>query len=164
MLYLAVSMLTVLAALLAGFFWLVREDSPNRTVPAVEDRRRGPRLAMNLYAELRPLMGPAPEDGAEPRPTLLTVKGHTRDVSQHGLFLQSDARLAVGTACRVAVYLTTDAREDIRVEVSGRVVRHEDEGMGVEFTVMSRESYELLSDLVAVHRNQHLRSGHAPAA
>jgi len=72
---------------------------------------------------------------------------HSKDLSQRGVFVKTDKRPSLDTACRVNVYLSGGI-DDLKLEIQGRIVRHTDSGFGVEFESMDVDTYTHLKTLV----------------
>ena len=76
------------------------------------------------------------------------INGHLQDVNMSGLFLLCDTLLPIGTPCRVVLRLGSQEDETC-IEVSGRIVRTQDEGMAIEFTeILGLDSFGHLRNLV----------------
>ena len=77
-----------------------------------------------------------------------TVSYQVKDVSMKGLYLLCEQPLPMGTECRVTLLLGAKERP-VRIEVSGKVVRVDTDGMGVEITeIVGVESLTHLRNLV----------------
>jgi hypothetical protein len=63
-----------------------------------------------------------------------TVVGRVRNISLTGMFLECGERPAVGTRGAIELILFGDSSE-MTVRLSGDVVRHDDEGLGIQFHV-----------------------------
>lgn len=88
-------------------------------------RERTRRIPLRVAVCLRPPQGQ-------------TVRGHARDLSVSGTFLETRARLPVGTVCAVTLTLGEGHRtHDVHCE--GTVVRADDAGMGIAFRVTDPE-------------------------
>ena len=68
------------------------------------------------------------------------LKAYTRDVSSGGTFLTTDEDLAVGQKVQLELYLSIEKLKEffeldknVRIEVSGEVVRHQEDGVGIKF-------------------------------
>ena len=71
----------------------------------------------------------------------------TRDVCMKGLFAKTTETLQIGEDCVVIVRLGGPT-SDLRIEVAGRVVRSDTEGLAVEFSEIGMDSYFHLKNLV----------------
>lgn len=74
-------------------------------------------------------------------------EAHSKDLSQKGVFVNTDKRPALDTACRVNVYLSGGI-DDIKLEIQGRIVRHTKNGFAVEFESMDLDTYTHLKTLI----------------
>lgn len=72
---------------------------------------------------------------------------NSKDLSRKGLFVKTDKRPSLDTACQVTVYLSREI-DDLKLEIQGRIVRHTDAGFGVEFESMDLDTYTHLKMLV----------------
>lgn len=75
------------------------------------------------------------------------VSGKTRDVSREGLYVFVDTPLPRGSECQV-VLLVSGPKSQLRVEVSGKVVRTDDHGMAIDFTEVDLDSLFHLRNLI----------------
>ena len=84
------------------------------------------------------------EDGLE-------VVGETRNLSLHGIFLETDVPLLVGTDCRVRLFLGgRDA--GIPVELEGVIARKDGGGVGVDFGDTARDAFAFLRRMIPVRQ------------
>ena len=60
------------------------------------------------------------------------IRGHIKDLSLNGVFMACPERLASAERCSVT-FVVTGMTEPLRVKAEGRVVRSDDDGMGIEF-------------------------------
>ena len=102
------------------------------------DRRKFSRVVFTTKIEIHML----DESGQN-----VKLAANSKDLSQRGVFVKTDKRPALDTACRVNVYLTGGI-DDLRLEIQGRIVRHTDAGFGVEFESMDVDTYTHLKTLV----------------
>jgi hypothetical protein len=99
------------------------------------DQREFTRIPIQLEVQITP---------AQQHPTSYKVK----DVSMKGLYLLCDQPLPMGAECRVTLLLG-DKENPVRIEVGGKVVRVDTDGMGLEITeIVGVESFEHLRNLV----------------
>lgn len=98
------------------------------------DKRGSMRCAIRAHAQVRL------ENG-------LMMEGESRNVSLGGLLLSSELMLPVGNPCRVSLVVEDDG-EDFRIEMRGRVVRIDEDGLAVEFSHLDIESRECLRRVV----------------
>ncbi|MCP4002558.1 MAG: PilZ domain-containing protein [bacterium] len=69
------------------------------------------------------------------------------DVSFSGIYLRGEKQLPVGTICQVTIFL--DGQDPpILIEASGRVVREDDDGFGIQFDSVDVDSVDHLRNLV----------------
>jgi hypothetical protein len=71
----------------------------------------------------------------------------TRDISLKGIYCYSDIKLSAGTPCEVELYLT-DTSSKLVLFLKGRVVRTDEEGMGIKFEEMDLDSFFLLKNIL----------------
>ena len=71
----------------------------------------------------------------------------TRDISLKGLYCYSDIRFSVGTPCELELHLT-DIGSKVVLFLKGRVVRTDEEGMGIKFEEMDLDSFFLLKNIL----------------
>src|SRR5260221_8584324 len=70
------------------------------------------------------------------------------DVSMNGLYVHCDNPLPIGSDCKIAVILGSEA-VPIRIEVNGKIARVDADGMGMEIMeIVGIESFEHLRNLV----------------
>nr|WP_320190938.1 PilZ domain-containing protein [uncultured Desulfobacter sp.] len=74
-------------------------------------------------------------------------KAHSKDLSQKGVFVKTDKRPSLESACQVNVYLSGGI-DDIKLEIQGRIVRHTQSGFAVEFKSMDVDTYTHLKTLI----------------
>ena len=101
-----------------------------------DDRRRAERVAVNF--EFR---------GDADVPT------HVADLSEYGVFVQTDRHLPLGT--EVDLRFTVVLDDPVVIEGRGRVVRYQDDpevGMGFEFTQLEPEMLLRVADVVRRNR------------
>jgi c-di-GMP-binding flagellar brake protein YcgR len=99
------------------------------------NRREFTRVSVELPGEV------ASEDFA-------AIHGQSRDVSLKGIFLVCDTPLPIDSACHIALFLGEQGNQT-RIEAEGKVVRVDDAGIGIEFTVITGiDSYDHLRKLV----------------
>ena len=71
----------------------------------------------------------------------------TRDLSLGGMFIEGTFKLAVGDSCQF-VFHETGQRATSLFPFSGKVLRRDANGIGVEFTSMKEESFMFLQTMV----------------
>ena len=117
----------------AGLFYRIRYAMRGESNSDME-RRQSERVPLNILAEI--LAG-----GGQP------VVGRTLDLSLTGVFVTDAMALAEGSPCEVCL-MVAGRNAPIRLRLRGRVARVTAEGVGVEFTAMSRECYDNLSYII----------------
>lgn len=70
-----------------------------------------------------------------------------RNLSQGGLFIEGDVAIPVGEYCDLELY-ETGRHSSLILNFSGKVVRHEKDGIGVEFISMREDSFMFLQTMV----------------
>ena len=70
-----------------------------------------------------------------------------RNLSQGGLFIEGNINIAVGEDCHFELYETGQHSTLILIFL-GKIVRHEKDGVGVEFTSMGKDSFMFLQTMV----------------
>jgi hypothetical protein len=81
---------------------------------------------------------------------------YVSDLSEHGVFVHTERRIAVGTAVHVRFTVLLD--DPVVIGARGRVVRHQDDppGLGIEFTRVAPEMVLRLGDIVTQQRPRDL--------
>jgi hypothetical protein len=79
------------------------------------------------------------------------LRGTVRDVSVAGLYVACVERLPVGTICELSIEVV-DGRGDVPIEATGRVAHVDPDGMGLEITDLTFDSYYELRRLVGHRR------------
>jgi PilZ domain len=76
------------------------------------------------------------------------LRGKIEDISLNGLFFSCDAPLPLDSVCNISIRLNADL-EELLIGATGKVVRIEKTGMGIEFIeIHGDESYQHLRELV----------------
>lgn len=75
------------------------------------------------------------------------ITGSTTNVSLKGVYFMPDQWVPIGTECRVVIRFAGPS-SSLKIEGSGRIVRSEATGLGIEFTEMPVDSLEHLRNLV----------------
>jgi c-di-GMP-binding flagellar brake protein YcgR len=104
---------------------------------AFEHRREFTRIPIRIWATFS-------DGGAKPLTTRVT------SLSLKGCHASASLPLAAGGRYQVTLFSQDDA-EALHISVKARIVRSDDEGMGVEFMEMPIESYEHLRNLVLLN-------------
>ncbi|MBJ6726936.1 PilZ domain-containing protein [Geomesophilobacter sediminis] len=77
----------------------------------------------------------------------VTLKGEVKDISMHGIFVQTEEKLPVGTPVEITIYLS--AADPIVINVSGSVARCEETGLGCIFEKMDIDSFAHLRSVIS---------------
>lgn len=75
----------------------------------------------------------------------------SRDLSQKGIFVNTDKRFPPETPCCVEIYLTGGI-ERIQLMIEGSIVRETDSGIGIVFNSMGLETFSHLKNIVYYNR------------
>lgn len=75
------------------------------------------------------------------------VSGSTTNVSLKGVYFTPDEWVPIGTDCQITIRFAGPS-SPLTIEGTGRVVRADEGGLGVEFLEMSLDSLEHLRNLV----------------
>jgi len=71
----------------------------------------------------------------------------TRDISLKGIYCYSDIKFSVGTTCELELHFT-DTSSKLVLFLKGRVVRTDEEGMGIKFEEMDLDSFFSLKNIL----------------
>lgn len=77
----------------------------------------------------------------------IDVSGDSKDLSMKGVFVRADSQLAIGTKCRVTIFLET-GEDPVELQMKASVVREANGGMGLEFDSIDVDSYAHLRNIV----------------
>jgi hypothetical protein len=80
----------------------------------------------------------------------LEAKVDTRNISLHGIFLETDTRIALNTSCDIEIHLS-GATSLMNFRAQGVIQRHDPAGMAVSFTHLEPDSYLHILNLVKLH-------------
>ena len=72
----------------------------------------------------------------------------TRDISLKGLYCYSDIKFSTGTPCELELHLTGTSSKLV-LFFKGRVIRTDEEGMGIRFEEMDLDSFLLLKNILS---------------
>ena len=96
----------------------------------MKEKRRIERYSLNVPARVS-----IPE-----KQELQNLKAYTKDVSSGGTFLNIDQELEIGQKVNLELFLSIKKLQEffemdnqVRIEVSGEVIRHEEGGVGIRF-------------------------------
>lgn len=78
----------------------------------------------------------------------VALKGEVKDVSMHGLYLETDQLLPIGTPIEVTIYLSASI-DPVVINVSGTVARHMPGGIGCAFDKMDLDSFAHLRSVIS---------------
>jgi hypothetical protein len=76
------------------------------------------------------------------------VKGEVRDVSLHGIYLETDQQLPVGSPVEITIYLSATA-DPVVINVTGTVARNMPGGIGCTFDKIDVDSFAHLRSVIA---------------
>jgi hypothetical protein len=74
----------------------------------------------------------------------------TRNLSMSGLYVEGHEQLPAGTECRLRLFLGED-RNATCIEILGRILRTDADGMAVEFAQIEVEGFDHLRNLVLLN-------------
>lgn len=94
--------------------------------------RVGARLKCTLYTE----HGPS--------------EGFVGNMSMGGIYIVTDLKPPMGMSCNVFIRLA-DSSNALSIQISGTVVRHDEEGVGVRMDQVAFEAFQHLSRLVLLN-------------
>jgi len=78
----------------------------------------------------------------------VALKGEVRDVSLHGLYLETPELLPLGTPVELTIYLSASS-EPVVINVSGVVARLVPGGIGCAFEKIDADSFAHLRSIIA---------------
>jgi hypothetical protein len=102
-----------------------------------DDRRKYSRVGFTTKIEIL-----LEADGKQ-----VILDANSKDLSQRGIFVQTDQTFPLETPCTVNVYLSGGV-DDIKLEIQGSIVRKTDAGIGIVFESMDVDSYTHLKNIV----------------
>ncbi len=80
----------------------------------------------------------------------VATKGEVENVSLNGMFVRTDVKLPQGDTAEITLYLTGTANPlDISVNITGTVVRSEENGVVLAFREMDLDSFAQLKNIIA---------------
>jgi len=71
----------------------------------------------------------------------------SRDISLKGMFIKTEKRLAAGTPCDLELILA-GVSTNLTLAIKGKVIRQEEDGLGVSFEGIDLDSYWHLKNLL----------------
>ena len=72
---------------------------------------------------------------------------NSKDISVKGMFVRTDKKLPIGASCDIQILLT-GTTNNLFLNLKGRVVRHDDSGLGLDFDSIDVDSYMHLKNLL----------------
>jgi hypothetical protein len=78
----------------------------------------------------------------------VALKGEVKDVSLHGLYLETEQQLPIGTPVEITIYLSA-AVEPVVINVSGTVARQMPGGLGCSFDKIDVDSFAHLRSVIS---------------
>jgi hypothetical protein len=78
----------------------------------------------------------------------VALKGEVKDVSLHGLYLETDQQIPIGTPVEITIYLSATV-EPVVINVSGTVARLMPGGIGCSFDKMDVDSFAHLRSVIS---------------
>lgn len=78
----------------------------------------------------------------------VAIKGEVVDVSLHGLYLETEEKIPIGTPVEVTIYLTS-TQDPVVINVKGTVARQMPGGIGCAFDRMDAESFAHLRSIIS---------------
>ncbi len=75
------------------------------------------------------------------------IEGSSKDLSLKGIFIHTQEEITVDTKCLVEVTLT-GMTEPLTLNMQGKIIRKEHDGIAVKFETMDLDSYTHLKNLV----------------
>ena len=78
----------------------------------------------------------------------VAIKGEVRDLSLHGVYIETTELLPVGTPVEITIYLSATT-EPIVINVSGTVARLVPGGIGCSFDKMDVDSFAHLRSIIS---------------
>lgn len=79
------------------------------------------------------------------------VEGASADVALKGVRCVTSVRPPLGSPCSVTMLFGDRETGLLELVADGRVVRHEDQGVAVEFTSLELDTYDHLRNLIVTH-------------
>ncbi|NNG02103.1 MAG: PilZ domain-containing protein [Desulfobacteraceae bacterium] len=99
------------------------------------DRRRKTRVSFDTDVIIR-------VDGSD-----VSAQADSKDISINGMFVNTDADIAVDTLCDIDIILGANT-EGLAIKVKGKVVRKQENGLGISFESVAMDSYIHLKNLL----------------
>jgi hypothetical protein len=78
----------------------------------------------------------------------VVLKGEVKDVSLHGLYLETEQQIPLGTPVEITIYLS-DTNDPVVINVSGSVARNMPGGLGCVFEKIDVESFAHLRSVIS---------------
>jgi hypothetical protein len=80
----------------------------------------------------------------------VALKGEVKDLSLHGLYLETNEQLPIGTPVEITIYLSASP-DPVVINVSGSVARLMPGGVGCTFEKMDIDSFAHLRSIISYH-------------
>ncbi|MDY0361063.1 MAG: PilZ domain-containing protein [Desulforegulaceae bacterium] len=81
------------------------------------------------------------------------LEGHTRDISQKGVYIFTDQDIPVDTICDIKIILSGSS-PPVTLNIVGKIARKTSDGLGVEFKEMDLDSYTHLKNIVVFNSKE----------
>ncbi len=78
---------------------------------------------------------------------IININGDSKDLSLKGIFVYTDEKVQKGSLCRVKIFLLR-ARDNVELNIRGRVARIENNGLGIIFDSIDVDSFSHLKNIV----------------
>ncbi len=65
---------------------------------------------------------------------LTIVEGELQDISIVGMFIETQARIALGSICRIQIIISAQHSRLILEDIEGIIIRTDNNGLGIQFT------------------------------
>jgi len=78
----------------------------------------------------------------------VAIKGEVKDISLHGLYLETDEVVPIGTPVELTIYLSATA-DPVVINISGTVARLVPGGLGCAFAKMDIDSFAHLRSIIS---------------
>lgn len=75
------------------------------------------------------------------------------NISMKGIYLETIEKLEINSLVDIALILT-GASSDLQIDISGKVVRHDQNGIGIEFTEIDLDAYIHLKNVVTYNLDE----------
>ena len=72
---------------------------------------------------------------------------NSKDISLKGMYVRTDEKMPIGTSCDIRILLT-GSTNNLFINLKGRIIRHDDSGLGIHFDSVDVDSYLHLKNLL----------------